>query len=1065
MKYYLFILLFTLQSLNSLGQQNNPFWVNYTGGKETRKIALDGDTAWVATLGGLARVVKNNTQTTFYNATNSGLNSNRLNNIVIDQNHTKWIATQNGIYSFNGTQWKHFLTGNVQHIATDMNNHIWYMGINPLNSTSGLVQFDGNTFLTINSIPGWAGTNFRKLNSDQSKNIWLLEDKNILMYNGTSWQVIDTTNSTIGSSFISDLTIAKNGQLWLSSHQSIFHFDNTSWSVYDTSNSPLILSALDEITPDDSGNVYICNGNQLLKTNGSTWVVYDTSNSVAAQHRFFCCAIDSSKNIWVGTVKNSIYESDSGQWKNYNTSATPIDYHSTNSVVVDMNGTAYIGTPLSYVLKSDTTWSTYNSFPPNCNDKNFTAIDKNNVFWGSLGFSAVGYTPISVSYDGSNWSYSPIMSGPCFNISVDPSNNKWFATYQGLVKFDGTNWTVYNTSNSPLLHDVVMRVLADKHGNIWVSSYGGFQKFDGFSWQNINLTALGFATTYAGLICEDQQGNIYVSSSNSGNIPPHKLAKYDGISWTVINQLPGDYIVAMKVDHYNNLWVSFSQTGVAKFDGTTWTMYTIFNSGLPDFNSYDMDIDLYNNIWLNTLQGGIAVFNERGLNYDIPVNQHFKVSGNVFYDVDSNGVKDPGEPYLNHQRILSMPGNTNYSTNSLGEYSLFLTQGNYSITPNPDPGWYITTDSLSYNVTVDSTSVSGYDFGISTAPVRNYQLNMYSGINRCGFIVPYWIDYKNIGSLLDSGYVELTMDTLSSFVNSFPYPDQISGSTYRWEFSSLVPYMDQSIRLEILISDDPGDSVNNTVTLNYYDASLPTIAASKNITEEIVCAYDPNDKNVIPPGVTSQHLTLISDTLNYIIRFQNVGNDTAFFVKVIDTLDANIDIQSIQIVSASHPYSLQIENGVLIFDFPTCNLPDSSVNYANSCGYIHFKARVNPQIISNTVVTNSASIFFNFNGSIVTNEVFNTMVDVILNVDETIPGNRMKIAPNPFTSQTKISFPNENKIAYTISVKNLTGQVLSSFKTKEDTFYISKDKLPAGLYILELISSEKRYQDKLIIID
>jgi hypothetical protein len=36
-------------------------------------------------------------------------------------------------------------------------------------------------------------------------------------------------------------------------------------------------------------------------------------------------------------------------------------------------------------------------------------------------------------------------------IAIDGQGNKWIGTYGGgLAKFDGVNWTVYNTSNSGL---------------------------------------------------------------------------------------------------------------------------------------------------------------------------------------------------------------------------------------------------------------------------------------------------------------------------------------------------------------------------------------------------------------------------------------------------------------------------------------------------------------------------------------------------------------------------------------------------------------------------------------
>ena len=42
------------------------------------------------------------------------------------------------------------------------------------------------------------------------------------------------------------------------------------------------------------------------------------------------------------------------------------------------------------------------------------------------------------------------------SIAIDGSGNKWIGTWGGLVKFDDTNWTVYNTSNSGLPDNYVV---------------------------------------------------------------------------------------------------------------------------------------------------------------------------------------------------------------------------------------------------------------------------------------------------------------------------------------------------------------------------------------------------------------------------------------------------------------------------------------------------------------------------------------------------------------------------------------------------------------------------------
>jgi ligand-binding sensor domain-containing protein len=77
-------------------------------------------------------------------------------------------------------------------------------------------------------------------------------------------------------------------------------------------------------------------------------------------------------------------------------------------------------------------------------------------------------------------------------IAIDGQGNKWIGVYydsasrryigEGLVKFDGVNWTVYNTSNSGLPDNDVNAIAIDGQGNKWIGTDRGLAKFDGVNW-------------------------------------------------------------------------------------------------------------------------------------------------------------------------------------------------------------------------------------------------------------------------------------------------------------------------------------------------------------------------------------------------------------------------------------------------------------------------------------------------------------------------------------------------------------------------------------------------------
>ena len=84
----------------------------------------------------------------------------------------------------------------------------------------------------------------------------------------------------------------------------------------------------------------------------------------------------------------------------------------------------------------------------------------------------------------------------------------------GVYKFDGTNWTIHNTSytNNGLPDNIITAVAIDTQGNKWFGSWSGFlTKFDApIALMQIQLNSTIFAITV------DAQNNKWISSEDSG---------------------------------------------------------------------------------------------------------------------------------------------------------------------------------------------------------------------------------------------------------------------------------------------------------------------------------------------------------------------------------------------------------------------------------------------------------------------------------------------------------------------------------------------------------------------
>jgi uncharacterized repeat protein (TIGR01451 family) len=146
-------------------------------------------------------------------------------------------------------------------------------------------------------------------------------------------------------------------------------------------------------------------------------------------------------------------------------------------------------------------------------------------------------------------------------------------------------------------------------------------------------------------------------------------------------------------------------------------------------------------------------------------------------------------------------------------------------------------------------------------------------------------------------------------------------------------------------------------------------------------AFDPNDKQGYPLGYGTQHYVRPGTPLEYQVRFQNTGNDTAFTVRIVDTLSAWLDPSTFRPSASSHQYTWDLTGaGVVTFLFENILLADSNVNEPASHGFIKFGIDHRANAPLETVIENTAEIYFDFNDPIITNTTYHRLGENFLSL-------------------------------------------------------------------------------------
>jgi len=437
------------------------------------------------------------------------------------------------------------------------------------------------------------------------------------------------------------------------------------------------------------------------------------------------------------------------------------------------------------------------------------------------------------------------------------------------------------------------------------------------------------------------------------------------------------------------------------------------------------------------------------------------IEGFCYYDLNENQVRDAGEVPLSNQLIQISPDPTFSYPIEGGNYRFYVDPGTYQVSAIPNENWELTTDE-NINVFFNNSPLPAINFGfIPTAEIASIVPDIFSAPTRCSFEVPFWLKIQNSGTTNESGYIEFQIPDSVDIISIQPTPDDIIDNIFYWNFAdlSIAANLNFYMTLKMPSADNIGDTLNFVATTNLIDINQDTTQNTiYNYNPVLNCAYDPNDKAVIPAGIGNDQLTLFDTELEYRIRFQNTGTDTAFTVRIEDDLDAQLDWNTFRPVSASHPYEvdMDVESGRVTFLFRNILLPDSTTNEPLSHGFVKYKISPLSNLPEGTPITNEASIFFDFNAPIITNRTLNRLVSDLTNTKETSFSTELIVLPNPFHNSTIFRIKKIPRNRGTLNVYDTNGVlVFSQLVISNADVTFRKEGLASGIYFYEVVSDEQ----------
>lgn len=1008
--------------------------------------------------------------------TNSGISfSNTGISFLMKSEQNYLYATSYGsplLFKFNGNFW------NTVPVPLSSNNYIkdakWFAGKAYIYENNvGIHIYDEVTGLatllteTNSNIPFNSANTFSSIQPDSSGNIWfackLGSLNKIGRYNGVSITYFDSTNSVLTNGNVSwgEMNFFE-GKIWVANiGGGLFSYDGSSWTRY-TQLVGTNITTLYNLRNSHNGWLIASNNQYLFRCQGGNWI----KDTLIGLPSWYYAGdeqtgyVDSQGRVWyqtyrglfrkTGLVTNYKTQSYPGSWT-YLIKEIPGKGIYTSSMLRAKNNQNFSPslTAFNYSFQPKPYKYSTQNLPDVINVQNFTSnyFEITDTAIYTFGAGAGGFFVLKdSSYQRFTSSNSLLPSNPTVKGIAGAANGKIYSICNNTIyEFDGIDFNLLNSGNSPLTATNYYSILADENEVVWITSDSGFYSWDGTIWNIFNSSNTPSSTNFSGSLALQQNGKILVAADNG------LLVKSDtGFVLVPISPVTGyNRTVPVDITEDSVIWfINNSSSLITRIDSAG--NVSLFNSSNSSMNCLlpeNLLIDKYNNVWVSgeaSAGSSLSVFNENGLS-----NAFDHYSGSVYFDRVNDSIFNSNDLLIPNKIVGDFSNSYFTATNLQGKYYIPEISGNQIIQPQLANYQTISQGNNGYQIPSDTIMLDSLDFGIH-CDTMIFSVFMNSSIPRCNSLVDVWIQPYISGVPADSIITTLSHNPVVNYITSTIFPEQISGNQIRWKQSGYNGYYCPSINASFQF---PGaayinDTMNfSVISVAFYNGYPDTAVIS--VDPILICAYDPNDKQVNPPGIDSLHVIARNQNLNYTIRFQNTGTDTVFSVRVFDMLSNSLDFSTLEIISSSHPFVFHYSSSdrTMIFEFNNILLPDSSTNYIGSQGYISYSINPYSNLNDSTTIYNSSAIYFDYNEPVITNTVFSTIIDNILEIHEIKHEDIIYCFPNPTTDILNVYYPGSEALSFEII--SINGRKLINGKLFQGINNIDLSAASTGVYVLQ----------------
>jgi ligand-binding sensor domain-containing protein len=281
-----------------------------------------------------------------------GTPGNSVKAIAADSQGILWFGTDQGVYSYNGTEWRSYATGDMGGFnsynscaAEDQSGNLWFGTWG-----NGLLRYDGQHWQSFTTDDGLSGNSIFCLLVDSQNYLYAGTRDGLSRYDGKKWHTFeDGLYKPVHNGNM--LAVSPGGEIWAAFGPTVYRCDGEGWQPQ----YPLgKINTAEAIAFDPQGRLWVASISGAACYDGEDWQSYPLDSLFPS---IISLTFDNSARPFIATVWG-IFTLDGNSWQRLKLSDGSLEAHVAR-FYIDRQGNKWVATDKGITFYDGKAWQVF----------------------------------------------------------------------------------------------------------------------------------------------------------------------------------------------------------------------------------------------------------------------------------------------------------------------------------------------------------------------------------------------------------------------------------------------------------------------------------------------------------------------------------------------------------------------------------------------------------------------------------------------------------------------------------------------------------------------------------